>query len=595
MSRRASGEDGEGLPVRRKTGVIILVLVLLPFVLYHASLRLPFLCDDFLLFAHVSGASYHADPDPLSAYQLITPALTRASPQTVPWWTSPQTRLHFLRPLATLTLMLDHRLYGDRPAGYHFTNLWLHALVLVSLFLAGRRLLRDEAAAFLGVLIFTSPVSTAFVVSWVADRISILALLWGLLGLYFHMGARIRERRAGKVLAWVCFLLAFLSKESGAVFIGVYFLYDAFVWRRERPDRWPGLLPLVFRYALLCIPLGLFVLYFAAAGYGVSGHYSILDEGGTVWSTVGYLIKNVLLYATALLFFTPLTHEMNLLLFRQLVYLLPFLAMIVLALLLFLPGVRRGVFRDRAYPFLLCWLLVSLLPVLTLLPQNRYLYAVSAPFGLMMGGYLVTMKRSRGFGRLTRPVFALLVGFWVLLPMTVICLKPSIFQDAFQQQTRIVQETGRILDEAPAPAGPPANLVFLNLPSWVEVLALQYAFDFQYGKGTFRVFPLTVSAEVPEVEVLDAHSLRLRSPVEPFLASAWEKLFMVEVPDRQGFTASNDLFTATVEEVRDGHVHGLRFDFPAGLENPSTRIFTVEDGTVRAFDPARAPAQAGSG
>jgi hypothetical protein len=121
----------------------------------------------------------------------------------------------------------------------------------------------------------------------------------------------------------------------------------------------------------------------------------------------------------------------------------------------------------------------------------------------------------------------------------------------------------------------------------VEVLALQYAFDYQYGKGSFRVFPLTVSPAVPDIEVLDDGGLRLLSPKDPFLDSAMEKLYMVDVPDREGFTTSNNLFTATVDEVRDGQVHALRFDFPTGLEDESTRFFVVDNGRVRPFDPPR--------
>ena len=586
MKNRDPGPAGRSRRTTRRAGLHILMLFLLPFMLYHASLRLPFLCDDFVLYAYVAGRSYHPEPDRLSAYQLITPEGTQAAPQTVPWWTSPETRLHFLRPLATLLLRMDHRLWGANPAGYHLTSIVIHALVCVALYLVGRRLLRDKAAAFLGVLIFTSPVSTAFVVSWVADRISILALLWGLLGLWFHMGYRTGDRGAARAVpAWLCFLLAFLSKESGAVFIGVYFLYDLVVWKNRRPDRWPGLFRLGVRYGLLCIPLGLFVAYFVWAGYGVAGHYSILDESSGILQTAAYLAKNVLLYATALLFFTPLSHEMNLLLFRKLLYLVPFLIMLALGLTLFLPGVRRGVFRERSYPFLACWLFVSLLPVLTLLPQNRYLYAASAPFGLAVAGYLLAMKRSRGFGRFTGPVFYGVVGFLVALPMTLGLLKPSIFQEGFGGQTGLVVQTGRLLETEHAPRdSKPLNVVLLNLPSWVELLALQYAFDYHHGKDTFRVFPLTVSREVPEVEVLDRHTLRLGARKTPFLDNEWEKLYLVEIPEWEAFSARNDLFTATVDQIRDGRVQGLRFRFHAGLEDESTRIFLVEDGQVRPFD-----------
>ena len=121
MKSHGSGHQHMGECRGGRAALYMLVLALLPLLLYHASLRLPFLCDDFLLFSAVSGNSSHPAPDPLSAYQLISPEVTRESPQAVPWWTSPETRLHFLRPVATLLLKIDYKIWKNAAAGYHFT------------------------------------------------------------------------------------------------------------------------------------------------------------------------------------------------------------------------------------------------------------------------------------------------------------------------------------------------------------------------------------------------------------------------------------------------------------------------------------------
>lgn len=55
-------------------------------------------------------------------------------PWTLNWWTSPDFKGRFFRPLTSLTLWLDHTLYGNHPLGYHVTSLlwYLGVLLLVA-------------------------------------------------------------------------------------------------------------------------------------------------------------------------------------------------------------------------------------------------------------------------------------------------------------------------------------------------------------------------------------------------------------------------------------------------------------------------------
>lgn len=91
---------------------------------------------------------------------------------------------HFYRPLPTLTFELDNRLYGDRAAGYAWTNAILCALCVLALFWLLAEVSTSPPWAFAGAALFAC---------WNIDLGSLLAtpLYWAaglliLVGLYRH-------------------------------------------------------------------------------------------------------------------------------------------------------------------------------------------------------------------------------------------------------------------------------------------------------------------------------------------------------------------------------------------------------------------------
>ena len=70
----------------------------------------------------------------------------------------PEVAISTYRPLALATLAVDWQLWHTRPAGYHATNVLLHVLATLALFLALLRLVGDaRAAAMLGPLVRAAP------------------------------------------------------------------------------------------------------------------------------------------------------------------------------------------------------------------------------------------------------------------------------------------------------------------------------------------------------------------------------------------------------------------------------------------------------
>lgn len=86
------------------------------------------------------------------------------------WW----------RPIASLSLRLDHALWGERAAGYHWTNVLLHALCCLVATLLAAELLAEKARAplpILGLSIFAAHPVLADSVAWISGRTSMLGAL----------------------------------------------------------------------------------------------------------------------------------------------------------------------------------------------------------------------------------------------------------------------------------------------------------------------------------------------------------------------------------------------------------------------------------
>jgi hypothetical protein len=133
----------------------------------------------------------------------------------------------FYRPLSTWTLVADRALWGHDPAGYHLTNVLLHAAAAALLALAARRLALPWAAALaVGLLWGTSPFTTEPALSVAIRFENLLLLAW--LALVLAWPGRGRAWTRGRVAAVATLALAaLLAKETWVV-------TPALVWLLER-------------------------------------------------------------------------------------------------------------------------------------------------------------------------------------------------------------------------------------------------------------------------------------------------------------------------------------------------------------------------
>jgi protein O-mannosyl-transferase len=156
-------------------------------------------------------------------------------------WAFQSFRLGHYMPLTWLTYMADSALWNDQPAGYHLTNLLLHAANAVLFYDVAQRLLRRAApevstasplggslAAAGAAFFFALHPLRAESVAWITQRRDLLAAFFLLLSFRSYLAEDAGRLRR----SFLFFLLSLLSKSVGMVFPALLLLVDWYPLRR---------------------------------------------------------------------------------------------------------------------------------------------------------------------------------------------------------------------------------------------------------------------------------------------------------------------------------------------------------------------------
>lgn len=157
------------------------------------------------------------------------------------YWGEADPEFKLYRPLVQATLTIDWAIGGGSPVPFHATNLLLHVLATVLVYLLFRELRADLAWAFLGAALFgVHPVHTDAVDS-IVQRAEVLSAI-GVVGGFL---AALRGRWW---LLAVCAVVGYFSKETAATLPVLIAAWRVF---GDRRPRWPAYV----------IPIGLLVAY----------------------------------------------------------------------------------------------------------------------------------------------------------------------------------------------------------------------------------------------------------------------------------------------------------------------------------------------
>lgn len=130
---------------------------------------------------------------------------------------SPDGQPPYYRPLNRASYLLDYRLFGMDPRGFHLVNLAAHAAAVLALYALGRRLFADRAPALAAALLLAvHPLGTE-AVAFVSARNNLLALFFSLLALSLFIDADRRQAWSRAWLSGLAFFLGLLGKEPAAM------------------------------------------------------------------------------------------------------------------------------------------------------------------------------------------------------------------------------------------------------------------------------------------------------------------------------------------------------------------------------------------
>lgn len=197
-------------------------------------------------------------------------------------------------PVTYTSFWIEHRLWGDWPAGYHLTNLLLHALNGVLLFLLLRRMKLSGAWAAAAVFA-VHPVHVESV-AWIIERKDVLSAAFYLgafllLTRYWEQG----RRQGDFILALVCFAAAMLSKS-----IAVSFPLAAGLWLWWKEGK------ITRKTILILTPFLLAAVVIAGLDVRYAGHRESADFGFSFLERLGIAGRAIVFYAGKLLWPYPL-------------------------------------------------------------------------------------------------------------------------------------------------------------------------------------------------------------------------------------------------------------------------------------------------
>jgi tetratricopeptide (TPR) repeat protein len=142
---------------------------------------------------------------------------------------------NFWHPLTWLSYMLDGQLFGSNPAGYHFTNLFLHIANTLLLFLVLKQMTNALwQSAFVAALFALHPLHVESV-AWVSERKDVLSAFFWILTIAAYYSYIKRPGVLRYLLTLFVFALGLMSKPMLVTLPFVLLLLD--YWPLDRISR----------------------------------------------------------------------------------------------------------------------------------------------------------------------------------------------------------------------------------------------------------------------------------------------------------------------------------------------------------------------
>jgi hypothetical protein len=471
----------------------------------------------------------------------------------LPWWSDETLRISFFRPLASLTHLLDERLWPASPAMMHLHSLvWLFAMLIAASLVYIR--LDDDAPvlAGLGFLLYALCDAHATIVAWLANRNALIAGTFALLAIVGHDAWRRANRPFMGAVAATAFAAALGAGELAIGALGYIVAHAVFIEKGTPLRRAGSLLP----YAAIVV---VWRVGWARAGFGAhgSGAYidPLADPAGFLAAAPTKLI--MLLHAqfsvppADVAFLAPPSH-------RPLQVAVGSMTILVVGWLL-APFVR-----DSKGRFWALGALLALLPLAATFPSDRMLLFVGLGSMALLARLFRVFVAEGDRGELQMGLRSVVIALFMLLHVVA---GPFVLAGRAAQMRTFASVEERATAGIPKDASiEDKTVVVLAAPTVLFASYIQAKDEVLRQRRPRHLYLLAGASSEIGIERTGPTEIVLR-PAAGFLYTPLEQHYRAATTLALGHTVSLSTMRAEVMEQRpDGRPGAVRFSFTDSLD-----------------------------
>jgi hypothetical protein len=468
------------------------------------------------------------------------------------WWTDPDLRLSFWRPITSATHELDHALWPDSAAAQLAHNLFWLALCLVAVWAFYRRFIAVRWIAVLALALYAFDDARGPVVGWIANRNALVALALALPVLLLHDRWRRDAWQPGRWLAPALFALSLGAGESSLAIVAYLAAHALWLDRAPWKDRIVALLPYAF------VALAWRVLY-VKLGYGVAGSGIYLDPGsqpGAFLANAGPRIAFLLSSQLALPWSDGASMYHVIGIFGAMLA----IAVVTLGVIGF--ACARILRRDPVARFMATGMVLATLPIASTFPADRLLSFVGVGGMGLVAQLIAAAIRDRdrlGDGRLRR--YACIAVAMVMVIVHLVLAPPLLVM-----RSRGMVAVARVLDRADAGIPAHGNVIIADAPNEAFAAYIPMMRMSRHQSRPDHMYWLATATTPVTFERLDASTLRV-TPEGGYLKYEVDQMMRAR-PFAKGDRIPLDGLTIEIESLTaDGRAASVLAHFDRPIES----------------------------
>jgi tetratricopeptide (TPR) repeat protein len=307
----------------------------------------------------------------------------------------------FYRPIVTLLNSIDFAIYSLNPYGFHLTNVFLHMGIVFALYFFIQAYFNlGKRTSLLATFTFAIHPISWLPVGAISYRQELLVSLFSLCAIYSHIKVRMGVKKLS-VLLYISLLLAFFSKET-AVFWLPSLIY---LWEAKNQKN-----ILIKLKRIHFIEIGALFFYLILRFLAIPEFWKSHTLNLPIITAIG--TRLLVLSKQFIIMLSPLKPPLS-----DATMVTPLFALIPIISLLFLSAIFLLIVKLKffnTYSQVIIFILITIIPVLNIIPLPRFNSPHYAYFSLVGFSTLVSMIYFKYKGKFII-IISILLAIWIVI------------------------------------------------------------------------------------------------------------------------------------------------------------------------------------